>query len=211
MVTTYQYPSCFCLCSFCFWRKYSYNWIWNYISRNCLLGHRKKIAKFFNEDFYLPLYLPLCSKAFATGGLTAKSIEWFIEDQAFLLSYDLAPPPRPPSLYSTVSKRVSLSQSSCVSPVELTDGEGRRGWVGSHNSKKAWSSINYSILSALQYPFQAHRALRETTRQDFKDSINKTHGNTTNYADHLVVQYGCITCNEIHGQNQSFRKGYFRA
>jgi hypothetical protein len=30
------------------------------IGRNSLLGNRKKIAKFFNEDFYLPLYLPLC-------------------------------------------------------------------------------------------------------------------------------------------------------
>ncbi len=36
-------------------------------------------------------------------------IEGFIEDQTFVLSYDLAP----------------LTQSSCVSPVELTDGEGK--------------------------------------------------------------------------------------
>jgi hypothetical protein len=30
-----------------------------------LLGNRKKIAKFYNEDIYMPLYLPLwfkCSK-----------------------------------------------------------------------------------------------------------------------------------------------------
>jgi hypothetical protein len=51
MVTTYQYPNCFCLCSFCFWGKYSYNRIWNYVSRNCLLGHRKKIAKFLKRTF----------------------------------------------------------------------------------------------------------------------------------------------------------------
>jgi hypothetical protein len=31
----------------------------NDIGRNCLLGNRKKTAKFFNEDFYFPLYLPL--------------------------------------------------------------------------------------------------------------------------------------------------------
>jgi hypothetical protein len=31
--------------------------IWNDIGRNCLLGKRKKIAKFFNVDFYLPLCL----------------------------------------------------------------------------------------------------------------------------------------------------------
>jgi hypothetical protein len=36
---------------------------------------------------------------------------------------------------------LSLSQSSCVSPVELTDG---RGGVG----ERAWFSINHSILSA---------------------------------------------------------------
>jgi hypothetical protein len=33
----------------------------NDIGRNFLQGNRKKIAKFFNEDFYLPLYLPLWS------------------------------------------------------------------------------------------------------------------------------------------------------
>jgi hypothetical protein len=27
---------------------------------------------------------------------TSESIEWFVEDQAFSLSYDLAPPPPPP-------------------------------------------------------------------------------------------------------------------
>ncbi len=48
----------------------------------------------------------------------SESIEWFIEDQTFSPSYDLAPPPPP-----LVSK-LSPSQSSCVSPVELTDGRG---------------------------------------------------------------------------------------
>ncbi len=42
--------------------------------------------------------------------------ECFIQDQAFSLLNDLAPPP--PLSYQLV---VSLSQSSCVSPVELTD------------------------------------------------------------------------------------------
>ena len=40
--------SCFCLCSFCFWGEVSNIWIlWilNDISRNFLLGSRKKIAK----------------------------------------------------------------------------------------------------------------------------------------------------------------------
>jgi hypothetical protein len=47
-----------------------------------------------------------------------------IEDDAFSLSYDLAPPssptPRPPFRQQVAS----LSQSSCLSPVELTDGRG---------------------------------------------------------------------------------------
>jgi hypothetical protein len=33
--------------------------MWNDIGRNYLLGHRKKKGQIFNEDFYLPLYLPL--------------------------------------------------------------------------------------------------------------------------------------------------------
>jgi hypothetical protein len=45
---------------------------------------------------------------------------------------------------------VSLSQSSCVSPVKLNDRRGREvGWRGakSYDREKAWSSINHSILS----------------------------------------------------------------
>jgi hypothetical protein len=49
---------------------------------------------------------------------TPESIECIIEDKAFLPSYDLAPSPPPPSCQQVAS----LSQSSCVSPVELTDG-----------------------------------------------------------------------------------------
>ncbi len=48
-------------------------------------------------------------------------IEWFIEGQAFLRSYKLAPPP---PILPYIIKIVSLSQFSCVSPVELTDGRG---------------------------------------------------------------------------------------
>jgi hypothetical protein len=54
----------------------------------------------------------------------------FIEGQAFLLYMILLLP--------------SLSQSSCVSPVKLTGGE---GGAKSNDSEKAWSSINHSILS----------------------------------------------------------------
>ncbi len=56
--------------------------------------------------------------------LDAESSEWFIEDQAFLRSYDSAPRPPPP-----LQQVASLSQSSFVSPVELTDLRFRgRGW-----------------------------------------------------------------------------------
>jgi hypothetical protein len=43
---------------------------------------------------------------------------------------------------------VYLSQPFYVSPVELTDGTGGgRGGAKSYDDEKAWSSINYSILS----------------------------------------------------------------
>ncbi len=52
MVTNLSvYPSCLCICSFCFWGKYSNSWIWDDIGRSCLLGHRKKITKFLMRTF----------------------------------------------------------------------------------------------------------------------------------------------------------------
>ncbi len=51
--------SCFCLCSFFFWGSVSNSWIFNDISRNFLLGNRKQNSQMFNDDFHLPLYLPL--------------------------------------------------------------------------------------------------------------------------------------------------------
>jgi hypothetical protein len=47
----------------------------------------------------------------------SESIEQFIEGQAFLPSYDSAPPPQ-----LSRQQVVSLSQSSCGLPVEPTDG-----------------------------------------------------------------------------------------
>jgi hypothetical protein len=67
----------------------------------------------------------------------------------WLLPHPLAPLP-------SANCTVSLTQSSCVSPVELTDGDGRgRAGQGGHEAKsydieKAWSSINHSILSGLE-------------------------------------------------------------
>ncbi len=60
-----------------------------------------------------------------SGADQAESIEWFIEDQAFLLSYDLAPRPLPPPL--SCQQLVYLSQSSSVSPVELMPAMGGGG------------------------------------------------------------------------------------
>ncbi len=56
-----------------------------------------------------------------TRTIGSESIEWFKEDQAFLMSYVSAPIP--------VSRQqlVSLSQSFCVSPVDLTQEGGPRG------------------------------------------------------------------------------------
>ncbi len=56
--------------------------------------------------------------------LDPESIEWFIEDQAFLRSYDSVPrPPPPPPPISKLS--LFLSPPMCRhSPVELTDGLG---------------------------------------------------------------------------------------
>jgi hypothetical protein len=69
-----------------------------------------------------------------------ESIERFTEHQAFLRSYDSAPHP-PPSLVAR-QKVVSLSQSSCVSPVEPTN---VGGGAKSYDREKAWPSINHSI------------------------------------------------------------------
>jgi hypothetical protein len=58
-----------------------------------------------------------------------------------------------PLLVCMCEQVVSLSESSCVSPVLLTDrrreGGGGWCWVGaiSYDAEKALSSINYSILS----------------------------------------------------------------
>jgi hypothetical protein len=66
-------------------------------------------------------------------------------EPAFSRSYDVAPPPT-----LSCQQVVSVSQSSCVSPVELTDGIGGEeggGGAKTYDGEKAWSSINHSILS----------------------------------------------------------------
>ncbi len=81
------------------------------------------------------------------------NIEWFIEDQVFLPSYDLAPPPFPSHLSLSRQQVVSFN-TSCVYQVGRAfwreRGEGGGGGAKSYDNKKAWSSINYSILSGVQ-------------------------------------------------------------
>ncbi len=98
-----------------------------------------------------------------TAALFTESIAWFIEAQAFLRSYDSAS--RPPRCPPSREQVVSLSQSSCVPPVEFTEGPSRvrgrerGGWgAKSYDGEKAWPSINHSLLSALSnmVPSNAH-------------------------------------------------------
>ncbi len=74
-----------------------------------------------------------------------------MEDQTFSPSHDSVSP------HPLFRRKIfCISQSSCVSPIELTEGEG--GGVGgakSYDGEKAWSTMNNSILPA------AH--LRDTT------------------------------------------------
>ena len=87
------------------------------------------------------------------GAEAQESREWFIEDQGFSLSYNLAPSPL------SRQQAVSLSQSSYVSRVELLTWIGELGGEGGGGAKsyvgeKAWSSINHSKLSARHYRVQ---------------------------------------------------------
>ncbi len=71
----------------------------------------------------------------------------FLSFLLVVLNSHTPPPPTSPLYRQQI---VSLSQSSCVSPIQLTDGKGggggRRG-AEPYDRKKAWSSINCSILS----------------------------------------------------------------
>ncbi len=77
-----------------------------------------------------------------------RDFECFIEDQAFSTSYDLAPgPPLTPRYRQQI---VSLSPSSCLSPVELTYGRGVKGVSEEPNHTILESlliSIKHSMLS----------------------------------------------------------------
>jgi hypothetical protein len=71
-------------------------------------------------------------------------IECLIEDQALSPSFDLAPPP--PPLHIFRQQVVSHSQSSCVSPGELTDGgAGAKSYAG----EKALGLVLYQSFNTL--------------------------------------------------------------
>jgi hypothetical protein len=77
------------------------------------------------------------------GEMQPKRMYCIVEDQAFSPSSDLVPSPSPPSPPSR-QQTVFLSLSSCVSPVELTDGSGGGGegeGAKSYYDGKAWYSI----------------------------------------------------------------------
>jgi hypothetical protein len=74
----------------------------------------------FLDSFGHRLELELRESGLGDPSEHSDNIERFTENQAFSLSYDLAPTPPP----SPRQRLVSISQSSCVSPVELTDGGG---------------------------------------------------------------------------------------
>ncbi len=75
----------------------------------------------------------------------AESIEWFIEDQAFSLSSDLAPPPPPPisKLYRPHRKTEKGDK--------IADGRGGE----SYGREKAWSSINILYFLGIGDPVES--------------------------------------------------------
>ncbi len=83
-----------------------------------------------------------------------ESILWFIEDQAFSPSYDLA---LPPPLLSSPFPSISLSGDTQEDWERETtwwqerEVEGGGGGAKSYEGEKAWCSINHSILPGLTW------------------------------------------------------------
>ncbi len=74
----------------------------------------------------------------------AGSIEWFLEDQAFSPSYDLAPPPPPFPVSKLDRQHTGILRNKDI----FLTGVGRgRGGAMAFEGEKAWSSITHSILS----------------------------------------------------------------
>jgi hypothetical protein len=121
------------------WRWHGLNWRGGGVSQ---LRRFKKITKWVScvshriakmVEWYV--FFIIC-----WGFARPESTEWFMKDQAFLPLYELTP--TPPLTHPS-------RQSSCVSPpIEKVAGlRERRGGAKSYDGKKAWFSINNSILS----------------------------------------------------------------
>ncbi len=83
-----------------------------------------------------------------------------------LIPLNLAPPSPPPPLFR--QQVVCLSESSCVSPVQLSDvGGGRNGGgARSYDGEKALSSINHSVVcSTILYPTYGLQRIRSGQQQ----------------------------------------------
>ncbi len=97
------------------------------------------------------------------GHFSSESIEYFIEAQANSPSYDLAP--LPPATPFPVRKLtcVYLSQSSCVSPVQLTDERGERGWGGAkgYDERRGCLVICKSFNTLCFSPKRRHGLLKK--------------------------------------------------
>jgi len=81
--------------------------------------------------------------------MVLNDFERFIESQAFLRLYNLAPR-SPPSPFSS-QQVVSVSQSVCVLPVELTEIRGGGRGAESYDRENAWPSIYHSIFSGYEF------------------------------------------------------------
>ncbi len=102
----------------------------------------------------------------------AESTECFVEDQAFPPSYDLAPPPTLSPLSG--HQVVSLSQSFCVSPFELTDGRGGEGVQGEDpNARQRESLVFYKLVNILFYRhcLMAEKEQKKGRRKDYKTYV----------------------------------------
>ncbi len=89
--------------------------------------------------------------ASTTAFLSPDIIEGFVEDQAFLQSYDWAPRLPPSPLFP--QQVVSLSQSTCVTTVVLTmTGGGGVGEEPNHTTRKSLALYKscYMVLSVSQ-------------------------------------------------------------
>ncbi len=76
-----------------------------------------------------------------------ESIEWLIYHQAFFSVVWFGSAPRPPPPHLTSEQLASLSQSSCVSPVQLADGRGGMRWA---RSQLMWTRKSPALYKAFK-------------------------------------------------------------